>query len=245
MGMALARCAAAEELLGQRRQQRVAARLDGGVGLRQAGGEDVEQRAEVVAAFEHHRRQFAADRDFAVAQLVEDVFDLVREGFDEVAFDDAGATLDGVRGAEDGAEVVGVVGRLLELEQAVFHGEQLVAAFGDEGTGQFIHRVLSSFLRSIVGRRFQALAEMTIGSPKTPTRLQKSRTCWTAGLWPLIVRRLPCCSTSRLSSSSSCRPAVSISATPRDRVRGARSPPARRATAPSALAPGRSSCRRR
>jgi hypothetical protein len=94
---------AAEELFGQRRQQRVAARLDGGVGLRQAGGEDVEQRAQVVAAFEHHRRQFAADRDLAVAQLVEDVLDLVREGFDEVALDDAGATLDGVRGAEDGA----------------------------------------------------------------------------------------------------------------------------------------------
>jgi hypothetical protein len=104
----------------------------------------------VVAAFEHDCRQFAADGDFAVAQLVEDVFDLVREGFDEVAFDDAGATLDGVCGAEDGAEIVGVVGRLLELEQAVFHGEQLVAALGDEGTGQFVHRVLSSFLRSIV-----------------------------------------------------------------------------------------------
>jgi hypothetical protein len=151
MGSAGRRGAAAEELLGQRRQQRVAARLDGGVGLRQAGGEDVEQRAEVVAAFEHDRRQLAADRDLAVAQLVENVFDLVREGFDEVALDDAGATLDGVRGAEDGAEIVGVVGRLLELEQAVFHREQLVAALGDEGTGQFVHRVLSSFVRVVGG----------------------------------------------------------------------------------------------
>jgi hypothetical protein len=138
---------AAEELLGQRRQQGVTARLNLGVGLRQAGHEDVEQRAEVVAAFEQDRRQFAADRNLAVAQLVENVLDLVREGFDEVALDDAGTALDGVRGAEDGAEIVGVVGRLLELEQSVFHRQQLVAALGDEGTGQFVHRVCSSFVR--------------------------------------------------------------------------------------------------
>jgi hypothetical protein len=63
------------------------------------------------------------------------------------AFDDAGAALDGVRGAKDGAEVVGVVGVLLELEQAVFHRHELVAAFVDEGAGQFVHRISS------IGRR--------------------------------------------------------------------------------------------
>ncbi|KFB68570.1 MAG: hypothetical protein CAPSK01_001966 [Candidatus Accumulibacter vicinus] len=132
-------CVTAEELFGQSCEQRVAARLHGGVGLR-AGDQGVEQRAQVVAALEQDRRQFAADGDFTVAQLVEDVLDLVREGFDEGAFDDARAALDGVRGAENGAQVVGVVGRLLELEQAVFHGQQLVAAFIDEGAGQFVHR---------------------------------------------------------------------------------------------------------
>jgi hypothetical protein len=53
---------------------------------------------------------------------------------------------------------------------------QLVAAFVDEGTGQFIHRVPPrSCDRSFSAERFQACAEMSIGSPKTPTRLQKSR----------------------------------------------------------------------
>jgi hypothetical protein len=64
----------------------------------------------------------------------------VREGFDEVTLDNPRTALDGVRGAKDGAQVVGVVRVLFEPQQTVFHGRQLVPAFVHEGTGQFIHR---------------------------------------------------------------------------------------------------------
>ena len=97
----------------------------------------------MVAAFEQQGRQAAVGGHVAVAQDVEQVFDVVREGFDEAAFDDAGAALDGVRGAEDGVDVVVVVGRLFQAQQAGFHFGELLAAFLDEDAGDFVHISLS------------------------------------------------------------------------------------------------------
>lgn len=99
----------------------------------------------MVAAARQQAGEFARNLDFPVAQSVEDIFRLVREGLDEMAFDDARGAFDRVGGAEDAVDVVVVVGLLLQLQQAVFHGLQLFAAFLDENAGEFVH-VLASGL---------------------------------------------------------------------------------------------------
>ena len=54
------------------------------------------------------------------SRMVQGIFDDVSEVDDVNALDDAGATLDGVRGAEDGVEGVGVGRVLFETQQVVF-----------------------------------------------------------------------------------------------------------------------------
>ena len=153
--------------------QAFAARLEFGVRGAGFAGEDIEQAAHMIAALEKQGGQFRGDGKVAVTQGVEQVLDAMRECFDEMAFDDARATLDGVSGAENAVDVVLVVRILLQLEQARFHLGQLLAAFLDEDAGNFVHVYLVLF-------QGVSCAGMTSGSPNSTAMLQNSTSSLTA-----------------------------------------------------------------
>lgn len=89
--------------------QRVAMGQQVDVGFRCLCGEDREKLSHVIAAFEGSRVVIVALTALSPLRKVQQVLDEVCEGDDEVAFNDAGPALDGVRCPEDGVDVVVVV----------------------------------------------------------------------------------------------------------------------------------------
>jgi hypothetical protein len=126
----------------RRRQIRVHVKL--------APGDQVKQGTDVVATQQQCGNHFTADRDLAVAQAVEHVFQDVGEAFHGMDFDHPGAALDGMRGAEHGIDGFGVVIAFFELHQAAFHGFELLAGLDRKHAENFVHCLLPV---SLVRRR--------------------------------------------------------------------------------------------
>ena len=100
-----------------------------GIGFGLAFLDPGQQRADMVAALEQGRDHVAADLDLAVAQTVEHVLQDMGELLHGVEFDDAGAALDGVRGAEHGIDGLGIAVALFEPHQPGLHGFELFPGF--------------------------------------------------------------------------------------------------------------------
>ena len=75
----------------------------------------------MVATLEEQSGELWADCHVAVAQGIEQVLYKMGEGDDEVAFDNASTSLDGVCRAEYRVQVVVVARILLQSQQAGFH----------------------------------------------------------------------------------------------------------------------------
>jgi hypothetical protein len=174
--------------------QRGAGLLCFGVQRALAGVDGVDQRADVVVAGQQQLDQRFVQRHGAVAHLVEHTFDDVCERDHAVQAEQAGRTLDGVRGTEDGVDALGRLGFVGHAQQRGFHVFQQFATFDDEG--------------------LQGFVEVHASVPKWAARSSVSKTSSTAGLWP--VRRSSRCVARAefFAAISSCTPALSISVTP-------------------------------
>jgi hypothetical protein len=106
------------------------------IGLRVLGGSD--QCADLVIALQQQRAQLRRQCDAAFAQPVEQGLDVVGEGHDLVESEDARRALDRVRAAEQRAQQLAVVRRVLELQQQLLQHLDLFLRFADEG-GQRFH----------------------------------------------------------------------------------------------------------
>src|SRR5476649_2210407 len=113
--------------------QRVAGGAGVGVGFGLAGGQAVDQAGEEVAAGQQQHGHLFAQRHAAVAHFIEQAFDDVGEGDDVIEAEQTGRALDGVRGAEDGADGVALVVAMLDVEQRVLHVFEQFAALRDKG----------------------------------------------------------------------------------------------------------------
>jgi hypothetical protein len=98
---------------------------------------------------------------FAVSQLVEQVFEDMREFLDVMNFNDARGALDGVGGAEYRVDGFGIVVTLFHAQQAIFHGRELFAGFLGKDAVEFFHRGSPSSVigGSVIGRYDHGVAE--------------------------------------------------------------------------------------
>ena len=81
----------------------------------------------MVAALEQGGDQVAADLNFIVAQLVEQVLQRVGELLDVMNFHHAGTALDGVGGAENAVDGFRIAVALLHAQQTGFHLREVFA----------------------------------------------------------------------------------------------------------------------
>ncbi|MCY1341410.1 hypothetical protein D9M68_119020 [compost metagenome] len=142
-----------------------------------------QQTAEVVAAGQQQRQHGTVQLLLAIAHFIQQAFHDMGEADQRLQAKQTGRALDGVGGAEDCIDPVGIAAAGFDVQQRFFHRRQQLAALLHEG---------AACLVQVHARPPQAAEGITSGSPSSATRLSRSSTsrtqaeCWTN------VRRLPC-----------------------------------------------------
>jgi hypothetical protein len=102
-------------------------------------GQQVDQLSDVVTGVEKQRTQRLIDADLQATYPVQHAFSNMGELNDGHQAKQAGRTFDGVGHPEQAIDGVHVEGRLLDLQQRVFHLQQQLATFSDEGLQHVVH----------------------------------------------------------------------------------------------------------
>src|SRR5690606_20609770 len=165
-------------------------------------GQQADQGVDVVTHGEKEVGQVGVEADVTLAHLVEHVLGDMGEGHDPAQAEDAGRALDGVGGAEDRVDDLGVVRVLFDLEQGLFHAVEQVLAFGDESQQGFVEVHATGSVSGVA---------RPANSPATSMRRRASVSCGGAAIRSSAAPRWRA---SRKVASSSCTPAPSTSETP-------------------------------
>ncbi len=132
------------------------------------GGEAVQKRRHVVAAAEQQGDEPAIDGSAARTDLLQQAFHRMGELHDRVEVERSRRPLDGVGRAEDRGDRLGVLRRLFQPQQGVFHVAQQLAALDDVGllNDRHAHERLLVARDLAAGAFFRFRGETTTGSPK-------------------------------------------------------------------------------
>jgi hypothetical protein len=122
------------------------------VAFRAFGLNGFKDGAETIEQLEKASDEGPIGDEFAFAQKAEQVFAGVREFFKALEAEETGSAFDGVHGAKDFTEQVGILRPRFQVGHAPLHAVEPFLAFDQEFACQFIHCVHSSRITYLAGQ---------------------------------------------------------------------------------------------